>query len=93
MEAKDLLKYVDTIMTTHVCKTPPDLEAGLDVLRGLKTTNPDAVEEAVKYIIFLTDVNRLYDVALGMYDFQLVLLVAQFSQRVSDMFLALRYPY
>jgi len=30
---------------------------------------------ALKYVIFLADVNRLYDVALGMYDFDLVLTV------------------
>lgn len=42
----------------------------------------DIVEDAVKYIIFLSDVNKLYDVALGMYNFQLVLMVAQYSQKV-----------
>lgn len=82
LEKQDLLFYVDTILTTHVCKSPPDLESGLSVLRTIKTKNPQVVEEAVKYIIFLTDVNRLYDVALGMYDFQLVLMVAQYSQKV-----------
>ena len=40
-------------------------------------------EEALKYILFLVDVDRLYDVALGMYDFQLVLMVAEKSQKVS----------
>ena len=40
-------------------------------------------EDAIKYIIFLSDVDRLYDVALGMYDFQLVLMIAQHSQKVS----------
>ena len=40
------------------------------------------MEDAVKYIIFLSDVDRLYDVALGMYDFQLVLMIAQYSQKV-----------
>jgi len=29
-----------------------------------------------------TDVNQLFDVALGMYDFQLVLMIAQYSQKV-----------
>ena len=43
----------------------------------------EIVEDAVKYIIFLSDVNKLYDVALGMYNFQLVLMVAQYSQKVS----------
>ena len=39
-------------------------------------------EEALKYLLFLVDVNNLYDVALGMYDFDLVLMVAQKSQKV-----------
>ena len=43
----------------------------------------EIVEDAVKYIIFLSDVNKLYDVALGMYNFQLVLMIAQYSQKVS----------
>ena len=40
------------------------------------------VEEAVKYIIFLVDANSLFDTALGMYDFSLVLMVAQHAQKV-----------
>jgi len=39
------------------------------------------VEEAVKYIIFLVDANKLFNTALGMYDFSLVLLIAQHSQK------------
>ena len=45
--------------------------------------HPEIVEDAIKYIIFLSDVNKLYDVALGMYNFQLVLMIAQYSQKVS----------
>lgn len=40
-------------------------------------------EEALKYALFLVNVDQLYDVALGMYDFQLVLMVAEKSQKVS----------
>lgn len=32
-----MVRYVDTILTTHVCKSPPDLEAGLRVLLQLKS--------------------------------------------------------
>lgn len=97
-----MIKYVRSILTAHVVKTPPDLEAGLSEvlkLRGQQTChsacsqdctpmscftgmNRDIVDDAVKYIIFLVDVNRLFDTALGMYDFSLVLLVAQYSQKV-----------
>ena len=39
-------------------------------------------ESALKYMIFLADADRLYDIGLGMYDFSLVLMVAQQSQKV-----------
>ena len=51
---------------------PP--EAG----RGLVTA-----EEALQYLLFLVDVNLLYNVALGMYDLPLTLMVAERSQKVA----------
>ena len=42
-------------------------------------------EAALKYALFLVNVDRLYEVALGMYDFQLVLMVAEKSQKVSHL--------
>jgi elongator complex protein 1 len=39
-------------------------------------------ETALKYVCWLVDVDKLYDVALGMYDFELVMMVAQKSQKV-----------
>ena len=50
----------------------------------LNATEPGFVtsEEALKYVLFLVDVNQMYDVALGMYDFELVLMVAEKSQKV-----------
>ena len=40
-------------------------------------------ESALKYVCWLVDVDKLYDVALGMYDFDLVIMVAQKSQKVN----------
>lgn len=45
-------------------------------------TTPEIVEDAVKYIIFLVDADSLFDLALGMYDFSLVLMIAQHAQKV-----------
>uniref|UniRef100_A0A1I8PUH9 Elongator complex protein 1 n=1 Tax=Stomoxys calcitrans TaxID=35570 RepID=A0A1I8PUH9_STOCA len=45
-------------------------------------------EEALKYLLYLVDVNELYNVALGTYDFGLVLFVAQKSQKDPKEFLA-----
>ena len=38
-------------------------------------------DSALRYTIFLADVNRLFDAALAMYDFDLCMLVAQHSQK------------
>ena len=38
-------------------------------------------------MLFLVDVQKMYDVALGMYDFQLVLMVAEKSQKARGIIL------
>lgn len=57
-------------------------EARLMASMNPPAINAEAAEDAIKYIIFLADANKLFDVALGMYDFELVLAVAQNSQKV-----------
>ncbi|KAJ7125399.1 IKI3 family-domain-containing protein [Mycena epipterygia] len=81
LERKDLTKYVNSILTAYMVKTPPDPEAGLALLLRLRESDPHLVEDAVKYIIFLVDADRLFDTALGMYDFSLVLMIAQHAQK------------
>jgi elongator complex protein 1 len=97
-----LEKRLDTnlhnLVTAHVCKSPPDLEAGLQLvarLRGLITVtstpwpvadrpteqSAEQAEDAIEHMCFLTDAHRLYDHALGLYDLELTLLVAQQAQR------------
>ena len=41
-------------------------------------------KEVLKYLLFLVDVNEMYDIALGTYDFDLVMMVAEKSQKVSS---------
>ena len=43
----------------------------------------DQIDTAIEHICFLADTNRLFDHALGLYDLELALLIAQQSQRVS----------
>lgn len=73
--------YINSILTAMVCKKPPDYKSALGLLTPLKSEFPDKVEDAVKYIIFLSDVNELYKFALSMYDLSLVILIAQHSQK------------
>ncbi|KAG8738161.1 hypothetical protein FRC10_007220 [Ceratobasidium sp. 414] len=81
LERRGFAQYVQSILTAHVVKSPPDVESALQVLHKLRETEPKAVEETVKYIIFLVDADQLFNTALGMYDFALVLMIAQQSQK------------
>ncbi|KZT05444.1 IkappaB kinase complex IKAP component [Laetiporus sulphureus 93-53] len=81
LEKRDMKKYISSILTADVVKRPPDHEAALSLLLRLRDSEPQLVEDAVKYIIFLVDADRLFDTALGMYDFSLVLMIAQHAQK------------
>jgi elongator complex protein 1 len=35
-----MVKYVESVMTAHVCKSPPDYESALAVLLKLQGTSP-----------------------------------------------------
>ncbi|CAG8467741.1 8600_t:CDS:10 [Gigaspora rosea] len=58
--------FLPTTITNHLLITDQDM---------------DLAEDAIKFAIFLVDADRLFDVALGLYDFGLVLMVAQQSQK------------
>ncbi|XP_039589107.1 elongator complex protein 1 [Passer montanus] len=86
MEHIDPQKYCLSILTAHVKKSPPELEIALQKVHNLRERmTPDvqavSAEEALKYLLFLVDVNELYDYSLGTYDFDLVVMVAEKSQK------------
>lgn len=72
---------LQNIITAHVCKSPPALDDGLTLVAKLMQEDDKVAEKAVEHICFLVDVNRLYENALGLYNLDLALLVAQQSQR------------
>ncbi|KAJ5673873.1 hypothetical protein N7462_009312 [Penicillium macrosclerotiorum] len=71
---------LQNLITAHVCKDPPDLETGLTLVANLRVENAEQAENAIEHMCFLTDANRLYSHALGLYDLELTLLVAQQAQ-------------
>ncbi|PQE09763.1 iki3 family protein [Rutstroemia sp. NJR-2017a WRK4] len=72
---------LQNIITANVCKNPPALDDGLLVVAQLMKEDEVMADKAVEHICFLADVNRLYEDALGLYDLDLALLVAQQSQK------------
>lgn len=87
--SKGLAKYVLPVITTYVKRN--NLEEALKIIWQVKAAEENAAaggdqtavssQEALKYLLYLVNVNELYNVALGMYDFNLVLFVAQKSQK------------
>ncbi|KAL5346138.1 putative elongator complex protein 1 [Pseudogymnoascus australis] len=69
------------IITAHLCKSPPALDDGLKVVALLMSSDQSMADKAVEHICFLADVNKLYEHALGLYNLDLALLVAQQSQK------------
>ncbi|KAI5809605.1 IKI3 family protein [Peziza echinospora] len=76
-----LSKNLQNIVTAHVCKSPPDHDAALQLIGKLREENMDLAEQAIIHVCFLADPNRLYNNALGLYDLDLTLMVAQQSQK------------
>lgn len=73
--------YQPNIITANVCKRPPDLISALSLVSDLRQSSSEEADLAIAHLCFLTDTNRLYDTALGLYDLELTLLVAQNAQR------------
>ncbi|ODV95952.1 hypothetical protein PACTADRAFT_2255 [Pachysolen tannophilus NRRL Y-2460] len=72
-------KYLQTIITAYACERPPNLETALTLISSF--TSQEDIEKTVQHLCFLQDVNRLYNVALSLYDIPLTLIVAQQSQK------------
>ncbi|KAK5924579.1 hypothetical protein CgunFtcFv8_017180 [Champsocephalus gunnari] len=89
-----LSRFFLSILTTHVKKSVPELEVALQKVHELRVNPPAdpgsvSAEEALKYLLFLVNVNDLYEHSLGTYDFDLVLMVAEKSQKDPKEFLPL----
>ncbi|KAK5095668.1 putative elongator complex protein 1 [Lithohypha guttulata] len=74
-------EYQQNIITAHICKKPPDTVAALRLVSSLRQVSEEEVDLTIAHLCFLSDTNRLYDTALGLYDLELTLLVAQNAQR------------
>ncbi|OAP60641.1 hypothetical protein AYL99_05643 [Fonsecaea erecta] len=70
--------YLQTIITAHVCKRPPDLFSALTLVSTLLQTSKEDADVAISHLFFLTpNPSLLFDAALSLYDLELTLLVAQ----------------
>jgi len=73
---------LQNIVTAYVCKSPPDHDTALTLIAKLRGGDTELVEKAVEHVCWLSDANKLFNNALGLYNLELALLVAQQSQKV-----------
>lgn len=85
---QDADRYLVPILASYVQKqSDKDLADALIRVKTVKEAEKRheklhvSADEALQYLLYLVDVNRLYDVALGLYDFDLVMLVAAKSNK------------
>ncbi|XP_034948939.1 putative elongator complex protein 1 [Chelonus insularis] len=88
MEEKSDRNLIQPILTSLVKnKHIPGIETALWKIKEYKMKeemsegNLKSADEALKYLLYLVDVNMLYDIALGMYDLDLTKYVAVKSQK------------
>ncbi|AOA62472.1 Elongator complex protein 1 [Komagataella phaffii CBS 7435] len=72
-------KYWQSILTAYACQNPPNLEDALRLIGSF--TEESEIEKSVQHLCFLQDVNKIYNIALSLYDIPLTLMVAQQSQK------------
>lgn len=93
-ERHDASNLIQPILITMVkSKENSGLQLALQKIKHIKAaedlqelsanhrSSPMSSEDALKYLLYLVDINVLYDIALGMYDFELTMFVASKSQK------------
>jgi elongator complex protein 1 len=80
---EDSLSWIDSIMTVYVVQQPPRLEDALNCVVELAQSgrNSEIIEKSMKYLLFLVPAEKLFDVALGMYQLPLALSIGRRSQK------------
>ncbi|ODQ49573.1 hypothetical protein PICMEDRAFT_71116 [Pichia membranifaciens NRRL Y-2026] len=72
-------QYLQSIITAYAAQKPPRTQEALELISTFD--NDQEIEKSVQHLCFLLDVNKLYNIALGIYNIPLALVVAQQSQK------------
>lgn len=78
-------RYLLPILTSYVKMNPCQMDVALRKIKEMKDSLDRqfkvSAEEGIRHLLYISDVNELFDVALGTYDFDLVMIVAEKSQK------------
>jgi elongator complex protein 1 len=70
-------EHMNSILTTYIKQSPPNMEGALKYLNQ----HPKLFDNAIRYLTYFIDIDRLYDIALGTYNFDLVLMISEKTQK------------
>jgi len=70
-------EHINSILTTYIKQSPPNMEGALKYLNE----HPKFFDNAIRYLTYFIDIDRLYDIALGTYNFDLVLMISEKTQK------------
>ncbi len=79
LETIDRKRFFLAVLSCHA-KTN-DLNEALKKIKSMKDDNDTLADDGLRHLLYLADVNQLFDIALGTYDFSIVLMVAEKSQK------------
>lgn len=70
-------EHINSILTTYIKQSPSNMEGALQFL----SEHPKFFDNAIRYLTYFIDIDRLYDIALGTYNFDLVLMISEKTQK------------
>lgn len=70
-------QHLNAILTSFVKQSPSNIEGALKFL----VEHPTSFDSAIRYLTYFIDIDRLYDIALGTYSFDLVLMISEKTQK------------
>ena len=79
MRQMDQIKFINPILLTYIKREKPEIDRALQVVKDLPSSK--LREGAIKFLLYVVNVNKLFDEALGTYDFDIFLMVAAMSNK------------
>lgn len=79
MSHLDRQVYLNALLLTYIKKSKPEIDEALQVVKDLSSGKMR--DSAIKFMLYVVSVNKLFDEALGTYDFDILLMVASKSNK------------
>ena len=81
----DKLKFLLPILTSYVKMTTNEIDVAIKLIQEMKMSSDictkTKAEEGLRHLLYIADADSLFNVALGTYDFELVMMVFEKSQK------------